>query len=403
MPIQPSVPQGNAVNADVYFYKSDNTTPEQLIGGVVYSVFAPNGLKVLSGTATQDLANPAHWTTTITIPQSAPVCLNDQYYSIVWLANGLNTKFSQQQSFSVVNPDNSGQFEAAVVALLNQPFTINLVLPYNNIQTLALQLLNSQSNVVYQLPGLSTTPSMQNGSQYIYSMPITDPVTLQALGQGVTPPPSGQYIYTSGYNNGPPSIGVQPYMAYITYTDPYGNQQIELQPVYICNTLCVQTMNAVRNFVDRIRNYDNIPQLRIDEKTLVEFTVQGLMRVNSTPPTHIYFTFNQMPQAFHFYVQKAACYELLQAQYLAEGMTAFNFSGMSVQLDSDRTQYIATIVDGLRTDLESLVIAKKNYARSGGGTGSMGTINIVVGPNTNFVWKAFPNNMGAFMGIPFLT
>jgi hypothetical protein len=426
MPIQPNVPIATATPADVYFYKADNTTPEQLIGGVVYSVFAPNGLKVLSGTATQDLANPAHWTTSITIPQTAPITTDGQYYNIIWVASGQTTKFSQQQSFSVVNPNNAGQFEATVIALLNQPFNIDLVLPYPNIKTLAVQILNGQSTVVYAMPGLSTTPSFQNGSQYIYRAMVTDPNVLAALGNGTLPPTAtspvvggpyayaasnnnggvAPYNYNSGYNYGPPSLGLEPYMIYITYTDPYGNQQIELQPLYICNTLCVQTMNAVRNFVDRIRNYDNIPQLRIDEKTLVEFTVQGLMRVNATPPQQIYFTFNQMPGQFHFYVQKAACIELLQAQYLAEGMTAFNFSGMSVQLDSDRTQYIATIVDGLRTDMEQLVTAKKNYARSGGGSGSMGTINIVWGPNTNFVWKAFPGSIAAgagFMGIPFLT
>ncbi len=406
MAIPSVVPLGENVTADVYFYKSDNVTPASFLGGVVYSVFAPGNLKVLSGVATQDVANPAHWTASIVIPTSAPQTEPGQYYTIMFIGAGSDgTRYNQTQTFSVNNPAAPDQIEAAVVALANRPITITLSSPYSSLGSFAIQLLNSANQIVAQFPSLPTTPTSQNGAEYLYSYTITDLPTLSNLASGTltqsapTQPPQGV-----GYNYGTPSFGVEPYMAYICYTDPYGNEQVELQPVYIANNLAVQVMNNIREFTDRIRNNDNIPQLRVTEKTLLHFSIQGLMRVNSTPPQQIYFTFNNLPFQFYFFVQKAACYELMQAQYLAEGMSSFNFSGMSVQLDSDRTQYIATMVDNLRTDLETLVTAKKNYARSGGGAG-IGTIGTVIGPNTNWVWRAFPWPAGgsnSFTGVPFL-
>jgi hypothetical protein len=405
MPIPASVPLNESVYADVYFFESDNKTPVAFSGGVAYAVFAPGNLLVLSGIATQDLTNPAHWQTNLVIPPSAPTTATGQYYTLMWQGQTLNNNYyNQTQTFAVNNPVAPDQYESAVVALANQPFNINFVSPYQTLNTFAIQIVDSSESVVAAYPGLPLTPTGQNGSQYIYTFNLNDPVVLGYLSSGSNPnaPILSTANTITGYTYGTPSFGVQPYVIYINYTDPYNNQQTEIQPLYIANTVAVQLMNNMRNFVDRIRNWDNIPQLRVDERTLLHFLISGLMRFNSTPPQQIYFTLNNLPFQFMFYVEKCACYELMQAQTLAEGMTAFNFSGLSVQLDSDRSQYLSAMTENLRTDLESMVLAKQNFARSGGGAG-IGTIGISIGPVSNWVWKTYPFNNAVFgNALPFL-
>jgi hypothetical protein len=408
MPIAPNVTLGSTVNADVYLYQDDGITPLITVGGVIFNVFAFNNLKVLSGIATQDFANPAHWTASISIPSNAPPTNAGQFYTLQWIANTSSGKYVEKYSFTVSITAAPPITDACVAAVQNQPFEVDLVLPYSSISSLSLRILNSCETPLVTMTGLNTTAVSQNGSQFIYRIPITDPSVLSTLAVTNNPSiPQGPNIIINpniiGFNYGDPGFGVMPYIAYIQYLDPNGNQCTEIQPIYICSTMMIQLMKGMQNFIDILRNNDTIPQLRVTESKLIHFLIQGLLKFNSTPPQQIQFNFASLPTQFQFFVQKLGCLEFLQALMLGEGMTAFNFSGMSTQLDSDRTQYISNMIESIRgDDVVQMQISKRNFAKSGGGTGLIGSIGINLGPNFNFLFPLSYYNSSNLFGLPFI-
>lgn len=402
MSIAPTVPRNASIPIDVYMYESDNVTPLTLIGGAVYTIFAPNGMKVMTGVGTQDVNNPAHWTADITIPTTAPISNYGEYYTLQWIGNSaaknINsaaTKVVQSEKFLVQETDNVDPIDTSVVTLSNSPFTITLVSPYNYLKTFSARVINTAETVlITQVVQADSNgqilPISQNGSQFIYQIPITTATDLSKV--ALTSTVGNQGWTGNAIKNLNP--GVLPYAIYLNFTDPAGNQQTELQFMYVANTLVLQLMNNVRSFVDKIKNWDNIPQLRYTERDLMQFLISGLMRFNAENPAQVAFAFPNLPTSFYMYVEKCAQYELLQAQYLAEGMTSFEFSGMSTSLTSDRTQYIATLIDNLKTDIDKISLLKKNFARSS----SVGSLNAIYGPNMNFMWN-FPSFGTGLVGV----
>jgi len=60
----------------------------------------------------------------------------------------------------------------------------------------------------------------------------------------------------------------------------------------------------------------------------------------------------------------------LQAQYLAEGMKAFNFQGAAISLDVDRTGFLETMIGNIQTQLDNeLKLVKQNLIIKGNTTG----------------------------------
>ncbi len=370
--------------ADSYFYQADGVTPFVVSQPVSFAVRTQTGLLVSSGSATQDPNNAAHWSASFTIPSTAPATNSGEFYTILFTAtNGTNTS-QQTFNFSVSSQIQTDPTDTAIIVLVNQPFTINLTLPYSSLLTLTVRFVNVNGAVV-NVPTITTNinnPVPTSNGQYIYQIPIsaTDSASMQLPGYGV--------FY---------------YFAYINYTTPAGSQETDVQMVYIANTTCLKIMNDIRRQVDRIRNNDIIPQLRITDIDLLHYTLQGVEYVNSQPPANCLFNLQSLPVQFYIYAQKAGSMQLLEAQYLAQGMTAVELSGQAVSLSQDVTQYIVQMIEMLRTDLQSVGLAKNHYMRSGGSTGVISAIGGVWGPVANLVYNVSPYMVsGAFPVLPFL-
>ena len=101
-------------------------------------------------------------------------------------------------------------------------------------------------------------------------------------------------------------------------------------------------------------------------------------------------------------IVKAGAMHALQGQYLAEGMTTFDFQGLGVQLSIDRTQYIQTIVDQLNQELtDRIPRTKRLYIRSS----SPGVLNISVHAITNFTLNvdvSFFSRSDLYRALPFV-
>jgi len=392
-----TVIRGTAATAQAYFYIDGTSDPLQVIGGVTYQIFTPENVLVLSGVATQDMASPARWTINFVIPNSAPTTAPDQRYLLKWRARSGNEIVSINEYFAVTDPAGNDVVDTTVVALVGQPFRANLLLPESDIASLSLRVLTTEGNPVISLGNLITDPPedasppgpitpTQAGSNYVYSVNVDNVNWL-----------AGLTIRNSG---------LATYFAYFNYTTAAGEQKTEIQPIYLANTILISIMNDMRQFVDMLRNADVVAELRVSEAKLLHFATQGLLRLNAASPANFTFDFISIPQQFYFYVVKAAQYELLSAMYLAEGMTSFDFQGMSVQLNMERTQYIQTLMSDIRSDLDNnMPKAKAQYARSGGFRGRVGTIGANLGPNFNFVFRAqygYNNWGGPLPLLPFL-
>lgn len=392
-----TVVRGVTTAADTYFYQDGSTSPLIVAGGVTYQIFAPNNLLVDSGAANQDSGNAAHWTINFTIPKTAPITSADQRYTLKWRAATDNGSiYSTQEYFKLVDPVSPDAVDTAVITLAGAPFNANLLVAENTLSTLSLRVLNADGVPVISLGNLvgsgASPPGpispVAAGDSYVYSVPVNDPTWLAPL-----------VIRNSG---------LTAYFSYFNYTGAAGNQETEVQPLYIINAIMLNMMHDVRQFVDMLRNNDAVVELRITEIKLAQFVIQGLLRLNACPPANFTFDFNTLGQyqQFYFYALKCAQYELLSALYLAEGMTAFDLQGMSVQLTSDRSQYIQTLMSDIRTDLDNnMPKAKSQYARSGGFRGRIGTIGMVLGPASNWVFRASvgsANFGGALPVLPFL-
>lgn len=392
---------GQSSVADIYFYQQDGSAFVG-IGGAAFSVRAPFGALIVSGIGQQDPNNSAHWTTSITIPPTAPVTQANQYYSITWLLGNGSTSMQSTQYFTVVAAIDTTPTDTGTVVVEGQPFSIVLSVPYPTLQTLSLRITDEKGTVymAMSLTGSIPTP-VQQGANYNYVIsvtpsPIAGPTTGLSWTDGFTGTVQG-YIAAS-------SNGVTPYIAYFNYTTPTGTQETEFQDIYVVNMLAYKFMNDLRRYVDRIRNQDIIPQLRLTPIDYLHFTLIGMEYLNSIPPSnHAPFLLSNIPPNFYHPLEICATIRLCEAQYLAEGLTEFNFQGAAVQLEVNHPQYWMGLAEALRQEVQSISLAKNHYMRSGGFSGHLGSVGGVWGPVSNIVYRIAPLAMpGAYPVLPFL-
>ena len=349
---------------DAYFYEDDGTTPLFAVGGVSYVVTAFNSMLIASGIAEQDTTNLARWKLNLIIPPSAPTTGPNDVYTLVWRAKDKsgNTNI-QRDKFTVSDQaDVAESLNSTTIAMVNQPFNLSFAVNDPKISSLSLRILKIGSDMPL----------------------ITLPNLLDQVGQGITSVTDGNLsrynILISGGQLTPivsqgNQGGLSGYFAYYNYLDGVGREQTQINNIYIVNSTILSIMNDMNMYCNMLRNADVVTQLQIDESKLVHFAIQGLQKVNATSPGNFGFDFNSLAlnQTFYHWVVKCAQLELLQALSLAEGMSAFEFSGMTVQLNSDRTQYLNNAIGELQNAIDNqLPRVKSQFGRAGGGTGRMG-------------------------------
>ena len=261
--------------------------------------------------------------------------------------------------------------------------TTNLVLPAA--ATGVTCVLQSQNSDVPVTCTVGTPIAVQGGWQY--------PATI--------PPPS---------NNPSLLVSVQPYMVVWNYTDSNGNAQTEAGHLFIVNSSMLDIVREVQNSINRAYTDSGIsPGTTFNSTDILEYMRQGRDQFNAADkPTQI--TFNNARGPFrHFWIMYTLA-NACRAQYLAEGMKSFNYSGQEVQLDVDRTQYWDNMATYYVTQADSQVKQFKDnlYKRgitSGDGSSlalapnAVGTIGITlsaVSPYRGALWGL--QGMGLGMG-----
>jgi hypothetical protein len=398
-----TIVRGVSEEFEAFFYEEDNATPQFVVGGVSYNIIAFNNMSIAAGIAEQDPINLARWKLNVTIPLTAPVTNGSDYYTLIWRAKTLKGNINTQRDrFFVEDSANDGSHleDNTKVVMAGQSFTLSLLADTDQITALSLRILRegndtpviTLNNVIDLIgQGIAAKPRA-SGTKFSYDVQIAGGL-LSAI--------SSQSLQG----------GMATYFAYYNYLDKFGREETVINPIYVVNSTIIGMMNAMNQFVNVLHNQDVVTSLQISEAKLVHFAYQGLLKLNATSPINFSFDFNSLShnQGFYMWAIKCAELELLKALYMGEGMSAFNFSGMTVQLDSDRTQYLGQMISELQNEIDSqLPKVKSQYARGGGASGRMGTIGLHIGPASNFSYRGgFGKglggiNMGNISGLPFL-
>lgn len=361
-----SVSPGASFEIDVMF-KDHNG---QAFTGTVPAVFNVrdfNGKLVVSGSGTQDAARPGRWYATITLPENSPIGTVNDKYSLNWTIKGQGDQRTATEMFSVVPTDNYQYLENDKVLIEGSALQDSLIIPSNiDLSEIKFGLRSENGEYVYQSMA-APAPTGIAYDKHIYS--VTTP-TLVNMRAG--------------------DVGLRPYVAEWLYTTEDGETIPEYHFIYVVNTRILMFMNDLKRFVDKARNEDINPNLRYTDIDLAHYVLQGMAKLNFYPPQLTNWSITTLPHNFNVALTYCAAWEALNAQLLAEGQSAFDFSGQSVSLNVDRTPALEAAIGRIESWLEANVKpAKKIFARMGGGSGSgAGVLGITHGPSTNRISNA---------------
>lgn len=322
-----------------------------------------NGHTIVTGTGVQDTMNPERWSASFAIPAAAPLPMSGEKYSIAWLiTNGAETT-SSIEYFSVRVQGDPVSFENGRIALKGGSVSDSLVVeaPVTGVK---LKLIDEDDNAYVDVTVPDTPTRVVNGLCFYDYTTSAIPTLAQRA-------------------------SLTPHLAEWTYTDQFGGLGMEVHPIYVISSKMFMFIDAVRRLVDKARNDDINPNLRYTDVDLAHYVLEGLQRVNASIPALTNYTPDTIPVVLHPFVKDAAAVRALEAQYLAEGVSAFDFQGQSVQLNVDRTQYIQSMIEMLNNDLDERIRKAKKLAIRTSGAGVLG---ITVHPGTNYAAMLNPRD-----------
>lgn len=357
---------GESAQVDAWFRASDGRPLIPATGAVAnYSVRDAAGNLITNGVGIQDSGNPARWYTQLVLPLSSPTNISGQKSSITWdLATSDGTSPTVIELFEIVAPvsEVTTGTSTDLVVMEGTPLADSLIVPTLGQAPIAL--------VSYKV--------VDQSGMTLYGPPALTPTT---IGPAST---TYQIIQTiPGLNVG--TNGDSSYLGIWTVIRTGLSNTYEVHPIYAANAPLLMVMNDLRMLIDRAKLGDIHPYLNWSTADLLHFIYKGIEYVAAFPPIIMQIDPSNIPKALVDFVVKAAAISALRAQFLAEGMSAFDFQGLGVQLNVDRTQYLQAMIDELQNDLDNHLSAVKAALAHRG----PGALAISVGTFTNFPYTGF--------------
>lgn len=326
---------------------------------VVYEIRDPDGAFVLGGAATQDTADLARWFATVTLPDDLPARPASDKYALGWLM--VTDKSTQQKTeFFSVETVNDNLFTVTDVlalkgGLIRDSVRLPAQPPFSS-EDLSVVYLGPTGTKLYTLPQSSLGKISSSGLYDVFGYALST-AELPASAFGSSEPLIANWSIGAGFS-----------------------LSNEIHFVYIVTPAVMSLANDLRRAIDKARNEDINPNLQMTDLDLVHYLKMGLQRVNSAPPSNSSYTLDTISARLRYALVQAAIYEALQAQYIAEGVSSFDFGGQSVTLTVDRTQYLESAMGRVQGYLDNeLPKVKKADAISG----SPGAVSVQIHSRTN--------------------
>lgn len=269
----------------------------------VYTVSDPDGNFVTAGVGTYS-HNDNLYHCDFTIPTDA-IISDANKYNISWNLLGVNGKeYINNEYFDVIHPtyNEASMKDQQILSLKNTTLNLSNAIPFNTAVTVEL----------YRNDTLLATETASTNGMY-----------------------SDYYIYDASFDE-----------TNFTLTGEYSvlwkfGTSVFYQKVNIIAISIMAKLSDMRMYLDKVaKDIDLYVGYR--DSDLYFHLMKGQSIVNSlTPITDWTFQMiNTQVTGASFGLDAAACWSALNAQYLAEGDSAFDYSGQPVTLTVDRTQYI---------------------------------------------------------------
>ena len=345
---QPTTATTVFIDQDVLVFKDSPT----------WTVLDYENNQVINGIAFQNIDHPEQWIATFTLPEDCPV-QPDSKYSLIWRATVNGKQYQNTDTFTVLLDGEAPIFDSSSIMMSSDLFSDMIILS-DGCSNFSITLTDENGTLLHSDsdPAHFTTRKLNNSTIVDYNAGV------------VIPKIQKQVV----------NIGSYPFVVTWKYSSPTNPINTEFHMVYVCTTKTVMYVAALKRVMDKARNYDINPNLRFTDQELCCFLLLGLARINSAPPILTGWSLQQLPKYLEYMLLKCAEYEALSAWALAEGMSAFNFTGASTSLEVDRTGHIREKMNeaGKYID-ENLSKIKDNLVR----TSSAGVLSVAITPSTN--------------------
>lgn len=308
--IQRTIYLGETVEATAGFFEAGAPIqPSNPTTSPVYIVRDIHEDIVTFGVASLGSDNLYH--TTITIPTSAVLSEEDKKYVIEWeLLSNTGKSYKLAEYFDVVHPNWNviKEKEIQKITLRSSPLLFGIPLP-SEPSSISFELRDINGLIINS--GTPTT-SGKYSDYLIYN--YTVPADIMTEGQDYI----GIFNFTLG-----------------------GEQNIFHQTVHCIDLWALTKLSDMRMYLDKVqKDIDLYTGYR--DSDLYYHLRYGLDFLNMIFPTTswTYATFKGQFAQYVYSLIGCACLSALRAQYLAEGDSAFDYSGQPVSLTVDRTQFI---------------------------------------------------------------
>jgi hypothetical protein len=335
--------------------------------GIVYSSGATTGYT----TTVKDNDTLVTADATIVVPSTIPVNVVNSKYQLRWKLQVGSSIFFNFETFTVLPVTPQEQGAVPLVELSGKIASPSIVLPDAYTEVGFEVYLNND----LLLPLTSVVASEVNVAEgYSYS---------------------GQ-IDTSVLRSGQDPASMVPYQVMWIYNNAGKPPNYEGSRLYVVTPSILMAANDVRDMINRAHSTINgAPDLTFTIEDLLTYLRMGMDQFNGFANATNFTMLNATGPVRYFWIAWSQI-QALRSQYLAEGDKAFNFSGQSVSLDSDRTAYY----EGLASAIESritedcrqlkLLLSKRGVTAGDGNVnplalkfGAIGSIGISMSPVSN--------------------
>lgn len=151
------------------------------------------------------------------------------------------------------------------------------------------------------------------------------------------------------------ALRLQPVSVVVTHTDRRMVPDIVQANLWVITNQILVAVSMLQQAIDKAKLENVIPELEFTTSDYLLYLYRGLQMFNSYPPlvTSIRGT-NMQGILLHLWIVCSSL-EALKAQTLAEGASAFDFSGQTVNLNVDRTPSLEAAIGRLESQIENEV------------------------------------------------
>ena len=282
----------------------------------------------------------------ITVPQNIPVHGGGSDYQVRWTVNSpIQQSLTTFSSIRIVGPVYEEVGALPQLELTGTPVTASLILespPDNNDTDVTFNLFRgNQALISRYVPGtslnsLSRTVDFQPESYGITASVVPNNMVWRVKSRGAS------YTYSAD--------------------------------LWVINSTILQAANDVLNFLNKAyQESGQEPSTAITPIDCIRYLRRGMDVFNGVGKATVFTMINATGGVRDAWVGYSAA-EASRAQYLAEGMKAFNFSGQSTTLEVDRTTFWDSMATNIESRLNNTVPAYKTTIARWGYQGGDGNI-----------------------------